>query len=66
MSKFVAPPITTADRMTITPDAGEFMYDTDLETYWGGDGATLGGVEIGAGGGSTSNNSDYNNFFLLM
>jgi hypothetical protein len=51
MSKFVAPPITTADRLTITPDAGEFMYDTDLETYWGGDGATVGGIAIGTGGG---------------
>ena len=47
MGKFLAPRITTSDRSSLTPDAAEILYDTDLEQYFGGDGSTLGGIPLG-------------------
>lgn len=49
MGVFKVPRATTAQRMTIVLDAAEIVFDTDLFTYFGGDGETLGGFPIGAG-----------------
>jgi hypothetical protein len=65
-AQFFPPPITTADRTGLTLDDGELVYDTDTQTFWQGDGSTAGGIELGAGGGGTVTNSDYNNAFFLM
>ncbi len=46
MGKILLPQITTADRMGITPDARELIYDTDLNQVFYGDGTTVGGVPI--------------------
>jgi hypothetical protein len=46
MAIILLPDITTADRSALTMDARELVYDTDTETVWFGDGATLGGIEI--------------------
>lgn len=46
MGKFLAPRITTADRVGLTLDTSELVFDTDTETYWFGDGATVGGIEL--------------------
>ena len=53
MGKFLAPRITTSDRTGLTLDVGEIVFDTDLESYWGGDGSTAGGIAIGTGGGAS-------------
>lgn len=39
-----------AERLTITPDAGEPIYTTDTKKLYVGDGVTTGGVEISASG----------------
>lgn len=39
----------STDRVTITPEAGEFLYDTDTKLVYIGDGTTLGGNPIGGG-----------------
>ena len=44
MGKIILPRISTADRLTITPDAGEMVYDTDLNEFFYGDGTTVGGA----------------------
>ena len=43
--------MTTAEREAVTPAAGVLVYDTDLGTYWGGDGSTAGGTSLASGGG---------------
>ena len=53
MGKFLVPRITTADRSGLTPDVGEIIFDTDLESYWGGDGSTAGGIPLGSGTGAS-------------
>ncbi len=50
MGKFLAPKITTADRITLLLDDGEIVYDTDLQVFYHGDGVTLGGINMGSGG----------------
>ena len=52
--KFVMPAATTAERTSITPDAGELLYDEDLITTYFGDGTTAGGLLL-AGIQSSSN-----------
>jgi hypothetical protein len=42
--------VTTAVRLTLTPAQGAQYYDTDLDSFWIGDGVTLGGVAQGGGG----------------
>ena len=37
---------TDAQRQTITPNQGEFLYTTDLKELWIGDGATVGGNRV--------------------
>lgn len=46
MGKFLPPRITTADRVGLTLDVSEIVYDTDTESLWQGDGSTVGGVEL--------------------
>ena len=47
MGKILAPRISTADRSGLTLDLAEFVFDTDTESYWYGDGSTAGGIELG-------------------
>jgi hypothetical protein len=56
MGKFIGPRATTAQREGITPDEGELIYDTDLNMFFSGDGATAGGVAIGAGASTALDN----------
>ena len=44
MAKLILPKATTATRTAATPVAGEILYDTDQNKFYGGDGATQGGV----------------------
>lgn len=46
MAVWKVPRITTAARVTLTPGAGELIYDTDQQAYYGGDGATAGGIPL--------------------
>ena len=46
MSKWIVPIATTTERSAITPDEGEILYDETEEKYYGGDGSTVGGIEI--------------------
>lgn len=46
MSIWKVPRVTTAQRLTITPEESEVLYDTTSKTYWGGDGITVGGVPL--------------------
>ncbi len=39
---------TTAQRLLITPEEGEIVYDTDMKAVFVGDGSTVGGVQEGA------------------
>ena len=43
------PRITTTQRVGLLLLDGEIVYDTDKLKFYGGDGATLGGVPIGVG-----------------
>lgn len=40
------PRITTALRQTLLLQEAELVFDTDLKKFFGGDGLTVGGVEI--------------------
>ena len=68
MAKILVPRITVADLAALTPDASEIYYVTDATPpyYAGGDGSTLGGIELFPVTGGTVTNSDYNNTFFLM
>jgi hypothetical protein len=48
MSVLKLPRITTAERTGLTPAASEMLFDTTLNRVFIGDGATIGGVEIGS------------------
>ena len=39
-----------ADRLSVTPDAGEFLYTTDTKEVYIGDGSTVGGTLVGGAG----------------
>jgi len=54
MGVFKAPGITTASRTPLVLDQREFVYDTDLDTVWYGDGVTAGGQPFASGGGGGS------------
>ena len=54
MGQIKIPRATTAQRTGITPDVGELIYDTTNGGVYKGDGATVGGVALGGGGGVTS------------
>ena len=44
-----ARPMTSAERMAITPMPGELIYDIDLEILYVGDGVTVGGKAVDGG-----------------
>ncbi len=48
MAVLKVPRITTADRTSLLLMASEIVYDTDLDLFFGGDGVTLGGFQIGS------------------
>lgn len=48
MGVFRVPRATTSQRMNIILEEAEIVYDTDLDSYFGGDGTTLGGFDIGS------------------
>lgn len=47
MAIFRLPKITTTERTQIILSPAEIVFDTDSSTFFGGDGITLGGFEIG-------------------
>ena len=46
MSQWIVPKVTTTERMTITPAEGEILFDETENKYYGGNGSTVGGIEI--------------------
>lgn len=46
MAKWKAPRATTVERNSITPDAGELIYDEDENAFYYGDGVTAGGIKF--------------------
>ncbi len=52
MSIWKVPYLTTAQRLTLTPQASEILFDTTLAKPFFGDGVTLGGVPFGGGSGN--------------
>lgn len=53
MAIFRVPRITTAQRTPLVLLDGEIVYDTDTLNFYGGDGVTAGGIQIGSGGTGT-------------
>jgi hypothetical protein len=47
MAVFKCPKITTDQRVNLIFEESEILYDTNLKTYFGGDGVTMGGFPIG-------------------
>ncbi len=41
---------TNSERLSFTPQLGEFFFCTDTKIVWIGDGATLGGIQVTGGG----------------
>lgn len=52
MSIWKVPRLTTVQRLGLTPEASEILFDTTLSAYFGGDGVTVGGIPLGAGTGN--------------
>lgn len=46
MAIWKIPRLSTAERLGITPEASELLFDTDQQAYYGGDGATAGGIPL--------------------
>ena len=46
---FKVPRITTSQRLALTLEASEIVFDTNLKLFFGGDGLTLGGISLGSG-----------------
>ena len=44
-----APYCTTAQRLALTPNNKDLVYDTDLKQLFIGDGTTVGGIAVGGG-----------------
>lgn len=53
MGQLIVPTCSTAERLSITPSAGEILFDEDLKSFWAGDGATAGGVTLKGDTGAT-------------
>jgi hypothetical protein len=53
MAVFKAPRITTLQRNSLLLEASEIVYDTDENSFFGGNGLDLGGFPIGQGAGGT-------------
>jgi hypothetical protein len=51
MAIFKAPKITTDQRLSLTLDVSELVYDVNQKAFYGGDGNTTGGFPIGANAG---------------
>jgi hypothetical protein len=49
MAIFKVPRITTAQRAGLVLDQAEIVFDTNLNTYFGGDGITAGGISLASG-----------------
>jgi hypothetical protein len=49
MAVFKAPKISQSQRQTLVLDISEIVFDTTENRFYGGDGATPGGFQIGAG-----------------
>jgi hypothetical protein len=49
MAVFKAPRISSSQRATLTLEASEIVYDTDLNTFYGGNGLDIGGFPLGQG-----------------
>lgn len=48
MAIFKLPKINTVNRLNLVVDKSELLFDLDNNKYYGGDGETLGGIEIGS------------------
>jgi hypothetical protein len=48
MAIFKVPRITTQNRISLLVEESELLFDTDLKKYYGGDGQTIGGFEVGS------------------
>lgn len=53
MAILKVPKITTTQRLGLTLQEAEVVYDTDLKLYFGGDNITVGGFPIGNGSDAT-------------
>jgi hypothetical protein len=53
MAVFKAPRITSLQRGGLLLDASEIVYDTDENSFYGGNGLDVGGFPIGRGSGSS-------------
>jgi hypothetical protein len=49
MAVFKAPRITSLQRNTLLLEASEIVYDTDINSFFGGNGIDIGGFPIGQG-----------------
>lgn len=49
MAIFKVPRISTAERSVLTLEVGEIVYDTDLGVFFGGNGVSEGGFQVGSG-----------------
>ena len=47
MGVFRVPRATTEQRMSYVLQEAEIVFDTDLRSYFGGDGLTFGGFDVG-------------------
>lgn len=52
MAIFKAPRTTTVQRMGLTLEESEIVYDIDQKIFYGGNGTTLGGFPVGSGVGA--------------
>jgi hypothetical protein len=51
MAILKVPRLNTLTRVNLTLEASEIVYDTDVKAFFGGDGAVVGGIELGSQGG---------------
>ena len=51
MAILKVPRLDTLTRVNLILEKSEIVYDTDVDAFFGGDGVTLGGVELGSQGG---------------
>jgi hypothetical protein len=51
MAIFKAPKITTDQRLSLTLDVSELVYDVNQKAFYGGDGVSIGGFPVGANAG---------------
>jgi hypothetical protein len=51
MAILKVPRLDTLTRVNLTLEASEIVYDTDVEAFFGGNGTSVGGIELGSQGG---------------